>query len=290
MGSIAGQFFKQFGVTISVQVFFSLLAARFVTPVLAAYFPEAAAGSPRDNEAAGAADAALQWRPPNWSVRHHYFVTVALGVVLFVLSIFSTKLLPSGFLPAQDISRVRCWRSSCRRDRPWPQPRSVTEEISQRLRKRPEVKSVFVDGGRIPPGDDRGPQGGADHQLHARRRSVARSHAAPARAGDRRRSRDDPRHPLLVPRRERDARRGARRDGAGRRDGLAQRRLRARARRCSGSAHHRRHRASGEPRSTRSCASSRAPISPRASASRPKPCPRPSASPRSATSRRRWPI
>ena len=28
----------------------------------------------------------------------------------------------------------------------------VTEEIVARLRKRPEVKSVFVDGGRVPPG------------------------------------------------------------------------------------------------------------------------------------------
>ena len=33
MSGIAGQFFKQFGITVSVQVFFSLLAARFVTPV-----------------------------------------------------------------------------------------------------------------------------------------------------------------------------------------------------------------------------------------------------------------
>src|ERR1700720_2381078 len=38
MSGIAGQFFKQFGITVSVQVFFSLLAARFVTAVLAAYF------------------------------------------------------------------------------------------------------------------------------------------------------------------------------------------------------------------------------------------------------------
>src|SRR5438045_5546995 len=38
MSGIAGQFFKQFGITVSVQVFFSLLAPRFVTPMLAAYF------------------------------------------------------------------------------------------------------------------------------------------------------------------------------------------------------------------------------------------------------------
>src|SRR5258708_34402426 len=38
MSGIAGQFFKQFGITVSVQVFFPLLAAPFVTPVLAACF------------------------------------------------------------------------------------------------------------------------------------------------------------------------------------------------------------------------------------------------------------
>src|ERR1700694_3648908 len=38
MTSIAGQFFKQFGMTVSVQVLFSLLCARLITPMLAAYF------------------------------------------------------------------------------------------------------------------------------------------------------------------------------------------------------------------------------------------------------------
>src|ERR1700724_1181820 len=38
MQSIPGQFFKQFGITVSVQVLFSLLCARLVTPLLAAYF------------------------------------------------------------------------------------------------------------------------------------------------------------------------------------------------------------------------------------------------------------
>ena len=37
MQSVPGQFFKQFGITISVQVLFSLLCARLITPTLAAY-------------------------------------------------------------------------------------------------------------------------------------------------------------------------------------------------------------------------------------------------------------
>ena len=38
MGGIAGQYFKQFGLTVAMAVFFSLLVARLITPMLAAYF------------------------------------------------------------------------------------------------------------------------------------------------------------------------------------------------------------------------------------------------------------
>ena len=38
MGGIAGQYFKQFGLVVAFAVFFSLLVARLITPLLAAYF------------------------------------------------------------------------------------------------------------------------------------------------------------------------------------------------------------------------------------------------------------
>ena len=47
MGGIAGQYFKQFGLTVAVAVLFSLLVARLITPMLAAYFM-------RDKRARGA--------------------------------------------------------------------------------------------------------------------------------------------------------------------------------------------------------------------------------------------
>ena len=42
MGGIAGQYFKQFGVTVAAAVLISLLVARLITPMLAAYFMRAA--------------------------------------------------------------------------------------------------------------------------------------------------------------------------------------------------------------------------------------------------------
>jgi multidrug efflux pump subunit AcrB len=146
MSGIAGQFFKQFGITVSVQVFFSLLAARFVTPVLAAYFLK---DSHHDDPPPGRVLKGYT-RLVTWSVKH-YFITVLIGFGIFAASIWSITLLPQGFLPAQDTAR-----SLLAMELPpgsqLAYTEKVTEEIVARLRKRPEVKSIFVDGGRVPPG------------------------------------------------------------------------------------------------------------------------------------------
>jgi multidrug efflux pump subunit AcrB len=146
MSGIAGQFFKQFGITVSVQVFFSLLAARFVTPVLAAYFlKHHTHEDPPPGRILQAYHSLV-----TWSVRH-YFITVLVGFGIFAASIWSITLLPQGFLPAQDTGR-----SLLAMELPpgsqLAYTEQVTEDIVARLRKRPEVKSVFVDGGRVPPG------------------------------------------------------------------------------------------------------------------------------------------
>ena len=146
MSGIAGQFFKQFGITVSVQVFFSLLAARFVTPVLAAYFmKDSGHRDPRPGRVLNAYHGLV-----TWSVRH-YFITVLAGLAIFAASIWSIRLLPQGFLPAQDSARSLLAMELP----PGTQlafTEQVTEEIVARLRKRAEVRSVFVDGGRVPPG------------------------------------------------------------------------------------------------------------------------------------------
>src|SRR5215831_3196224 len=146
MSGIAGQFFKQFGITVSVQVFFSLLAARLITPVLAAYFlkPDV------KEEKQGGPVLQTYTRLARWSVKH-YFITVLIGLGIFVASIWSLTLLPKSFLPAQD--SARSWLGL---ELPFfndpASTEKVTEDIVARLRKRPEVRSIFVDGGRSPQG------------------------------------------------------------------------------------------------------------------------------------------
>ena len=144
MPGVAGQFFKQFGITVSVQVFFSLLAARFVTPMLAAYFLK---HHSHDEPPSGRVLNAYN-RVVTWSVKH-YLVTVLIGLGVFAASIWSITLLPQSFLPAQDSSRS--WLAlELPPGTQLADTEKVTEDIVARLRKRPEVRSVFVDGGRSP--------------------------------------------------------------------------------------------------------------------------------------------
>ena len=146
MSGVAGQFFKQFGITVSVQVLFSLLAARLVTPMLAAYFLRA---HPRVEKPPGKV---LQFytRIATLSVRH-YLITMGIGVLILAMSVGSILLLASGFLPAQDTARsllsIELPPGSRLSD-----TEKVTEDIVKLLRSRPEITTVFVDGGRIPQG------------------------------------------------------------------------------------------------------------------------------------------
>ncbi|MGE0035336.1 MAG: efflux RND transporter permease subunit [Xanthobacteraceae bacterium] len=144
--SVPGQFFKQFGITVSVQVLFSLLVARLITPMLAAYFLKPI----RHEEKPDGRIARFYTSLLNWSVRYR-FITVALGLMLFAGALASTRFLPSGFMPPTDSSR-----SVLALDLPpgsqLGDTEAVTDAITKRVRGRPEVESVFVDGGRIPPG------------------------------------------------------------------------------------------------------------------------------------------
>ena len=102
MPGIAGQFFKQFGITVSVQVLFSLLAARLVTPMLAAYFLR----HHTIHEKPPGIALRTYTRLVTWSVKH-YLLTVVIGLVLFATSVWSISLLSKGFLPTQDSARSR---------------------------------------------------------------------------------------------------------------------------------------------------------------------------------------
>jgi multidrug efflux pump subunit AcrB len=100
---MGGQFFKQFGLTVAVAVFISLMVARLITPVLAAY--SLTSDSMPHEEADGpvmtAYLAALRWCAVNrWK-------TIALACVWMAGSIAVAMLVPTTFMPPEDFGNAQ---------------------------------------------------------------------------------------------------------------------------------------------------------------------------------------
>ncbi len=101
MGGVSGQFFRQFGLTVAVAVFISLLVARLITPVLAAY-----ALRPDIVHAEDHPDGPVMTRYMallRWCVAHRW-KTIAGGAAFFVLSIMALAIVPQAFMPPEDFA------------------------------------------------------------------------------------------------------------------------------------------------------------------------------------------
>jgi hydrophobic/amphiphilic exporter-1 (mainly G- bacteria), HAE1 family len=172
MDGIPGQYFRQFGLTVAVAVLFSLLVARLITPMLAAYFLR---NHGHPEEQPGLFSRAYShflyftnWGPTikrtriNSETGEEYiktsrprimsYVTVLVaGLVLFG-SVSLIKLLPTGFIPPGDESRfvlsVELPPGST-----LEQTLVKTEELAAIVGKNPEVANVFVLGGSNPTGN-----------------------------------------------------------------------------------------------------------------------------------------
>ncbi|HVX35560.1 MAG TPA: efflux RND transporter permease subunit [Hyphomicrobium sp.] len=146
MGGIAGQYFRQFGMTVAVAVLFSLLVARLITPMMAAYLMRPIPEKPH-------ADGALMrfyTRFLETTLRHRY-LTLVSGVALFSASVYATTLLPTGFLPDEDTSRVVV-AVELPPGTQLDETSAKTDSMVKTLRTIPEVEQVFVLGGTSPTG------------------------------------------------------------------------------------------------------------------------------------------
>ncbi len=146
MGGIAGQYFKQFGLTVAVAVLFSLLVARLITPMMAAYLMRPVAEKPHVDGAlmrfyTRFLAMTLRWR----------YVTLVSGIALFSASVYATTLLPTGFLPDEDTSRVVV-AVELPPGTQLDETRDKTDQMVKILRTIPEVEQVFVLGGTSPTG------------------------------------------------------------------------------------------------------------------------------------------
>ncbi len=97
MGGIIGQYFKQFGLTVAAAVFFSLLVARLLTPVIAAYTLKF---EPTPDHGDGPI---MAWylRALRWCV-HHRWKTMLFGVLFFAASVVGLVFIPKTFIQNSD--------------------------------------------------------------------------------------------------------------------------------------------------------------------------------------------
>ncbi|MFO0512640.1 MAG: efflux RND transporter permease subunit, partial [Gammaproteobacteria bacterium] len=97
MGGVTGQFFKQFGLTVAAAVFFSLLVARLITPLVAAH-------TLKPHDELRSADGPLMTRyleALRWSIEHRR-ATLIVGTVFFLASIALMVVVPKAFYPRSD--------------------------------------------------------------------------------------------------------------------------------------------------------------------------------------------
>ena len=140
MPGIVGQFFKEFGVTVAVSVLFSLLVARLLTPLLAAYFLKPAKHAQPRRELPRAYQKSLDWALDNkWKA-------AGLGGVVFIFSMFLMTRLPTGFQPPGDPGfvylNVEGPPGASR-----PAMEKVVAQVNDMLHAQPDVERVFAQVG-----------------------------------------------------------------------------------------------------------------------------------------------
>lgn len=101
MGGIIGQYFRQFGLTVSIAVLFSLLVARLLIPMLAANFMSSSA---TEKEMSDGIIMRSYLGVLSWTLEHRT-ITLISGLFIFAASLFSATLLPSDFVPVADEGR-----------------------------------------------------------------------------------------------------------------------------------------------------------------------------------------
>lgn len=137
MGGVVGQFFRQFGWTAAMAIFASLLVARLITPMMAAYIlrPE--------KHRVEKQSALMTWylKIVSWTL-HHRWLTMGATLLLFVGSLALVQLLPTSFIPDNDIDQTRVG-IELTPDVELEDTERVTALARERILALPEVAHVF---------------------------------------------------------------------------------------------------------------------------------------------------
>ena len=156
MSGIVGRFFVQFGWTAAIAVFFSLVVARMLTPMMAAYLMK-----PPKRERPEAGWLRIYGRWAAWCLRHRWWTMLATAA-FFAGSLMLIPLLPTGFIPPDDLSQTQV-TLTLPPGSTLQQTLKTAEQARAIIAEHPHVKMVYtaIGGGRSG-ADPFAPQGGAE--------------------------------------------------------------------------------------------------------------------------------
>ncbi len=153
MPGIPGQYFIQFGLTVAFSVFFSLMVARLITPLMAAYWMRAedAMEDHQDNDGRlmKSYTRLVTGTTRKWYMRY----ATLLGAIAFLVgSIALLSQVPGSFMPPEDSSRI-VLSVELPPNATLDETAATTDVIYDAVRDIDGVESVFILGGASPKGD-----------------------------------------------------------------------------------------------------------------------------------------
>ncbi len=102
MSGIVGQFFRQFGWTAAIAIFMSLLVARLMTPMMAAYILKPVKHIEKPPSRVMTAYLSVV----KWTLNHR-LITMALALAFFVGSLSLAKAIPTAFIPPDEMNQTK---------------------------------------------------------------------------------------------------------------------------------------------------------------------------------------
>ena len=156
MGGVAGKFFVQFGWTAAIAVFFSLVVARMLTPMMAAYLLRPVAHAETPPRWMGA-----YLKMAAWCLKHR-LLTMLATAVFFIGAFMLVPLLPTGFIPPDDLSQTQV-TVTLPPGSTLADTTAAAEQARALVGSHPQVKMVYTAiGGGAAGADPFAPQGAAE--------------------------------------------------------------------------------------------------------------------------------
>ncbi len=147
MSGIAGKFFKQFGWTAAMAVMTSLVVARLLTPMMAAYLLK-----PIVHQSGDSKTMLLYMRLAKWCLEHRLLTSIAAGV-FFLGSLALVPLLPTGFVPPDDRSQTVV-KLELAPGSNFSDTLAIAEQARKILEKHKEISRIYTSVGSGSAGSD----------------------------------------------------------------------------------------------------------------------------------------